>query len=53
MTPYKIELTWQENSVYLFTVYTKEGKVMLQEHVSKDRIPEVMAKYLCVFPYAP
>ena len=51
MTPYKIELIWQENDMYLFKTYTKEGRVMLQEYVSKERIPELMAQYLCVFPY--
>lgn len=51
MTPYKIELIWQENDTYLFKTYTKDGRVLLQEYVSKERIPDLMALYLCVGLY--
>lgn len=51
MTPYRMELIHQENNIYLFTVYTKNNEIMLQSTISKEQIPDVMAKYLCVGKY--
>lgn len=52
MTPYRIEFIWTENDMYLVKTYTKDGRVLIQEYVSKERIPELMSMYLCVDSYS-
>lgn len=51
MTPYRIELIYQENNMYLFIVYDKNDKIILQSSISKEEIPNAMAKFLCVGKY--
>jgi hypothetical protein len=51
MTPYRVELIWIEEDMYLFKTYTKDGRVMMQEYISKERIPDAIAQYLCVGHY--
>jgi hypothetical protein len=51
MTPYRIEFIWTENDMYLVKTYTKDERVLIQEYVSKERIPDAIAQYLCVGHY--
>ena len=52
MTPYRVEFIWIENDMYLVKIYTKDEKVLIQEYVLKECIPELMSMYLCVGAYS-